>query len=149
MSQTHSEKAMQLFKSGYNCSQAVLCAYTVELGLPEETAIRISSGFGGGMGRLREVCGAVTGAFMVLDLRFGSENPNDRQVKSEQYARIQRFAKAFEQENGSYICRELLGLSQKHDVPTPEARTESYYKKRPCAELVVLACEILDREFFH
>ncbi|MFT3952262.1 MAG: C-GCAxxG-C-C family protein [Oscillospiraceae bacterium] len=145
--ETHAQAAMRLFKSGCNCSQAVLCAYCEELGMDTETALRLSSGFGGGMGRLREVCGAVTGAFMALDLKYASADLTDNAAKAAQYALIQRYAKAFEGECGSIICRELLGLSEKRSVPVPELRTAQYYKKRPCAELVGLACELLDAQF--
>lgn len=138
------DNARQLFLEGYNCSQSVLLAFAGELGLDKNTASAISSSFGGGMGRLREVCGAVSGMFMAAGLRFGGYAPDDREGKKVHYARIQELARRFEAENGSIICRELLGLEQKRDEPTPEKRTGEYYKKRPCAELVACAAKIFD-----
>ena len=96
------------------------------------------------MGRLREVCGSVSGMFMVVGLLYGYDGPETGQVKADHYARIQELAHKFEEEHGSIICREMLGLSVKHDVPTPEARTDEYYKKRPCAEIIGDAAELLE-----
>jgi C_GCAxxG_C_C family probable redox protein len=150
----HAEKAKSLFESGYNCCQAVLCAYADELGLDEKTAIKIASSFGGGMGRMREVCGAVSGMFMVSGLRDGYTNidgENSHEEKMAHYERIQELARKFINENGSIICRELLGLAPKKSSldmvnPEPEKRTEEYYKKRPCAELVAMAASFLEKE---
>ena len=139
----HGEKAKNFFLQGYNCSQAVLLAFCDELGLDQDTALRLSSSFGGGMGRLREVCGAVSGMFMVIGLRFASDNPNDTEAKALHYKRIQALAQTFKAENSSIICRDLLGLSQKGaSNPVPEERTAEYYKKRPCKELVEFAALI-------
>ncbi|MCH4239216.1 MAG: C-GCAxxG-C-C family protein [Oscillospiraceae bacterium] len=143
----HEQRAVALFKQGYNCSQSVFAAFSEELGINQETALKISSSFGGGMGRLREVCGAVSGMFMVLGLKEGYTDPTDGSLKAQHYQKVQELAKKFEQKNGSIVCRELLGLNQKHDSPIPESRTKSYYKKRPCAELVGMAAKFLD-EFF-
>jgi len=140
----HSELAKELFKKGYNCSQAVFAAFCDETGLDMDTALKLSSSFGGGMGRLREVCGAVSGMFMVVGMKYGYTDPDDKIAKAEHYKLIQQLAKSFEDENGSIICRELLGLSIKADSPVPEDRTDSYYKKRPCAELVGQAAMIVD-----
>ena len=141
---TKGEQSEALFLEGYNCAQAVFGAFAEDLGLEFETAIKLSSGFGGGMGRLREVCGAVSGMFMVFDMKHGYVSPTDSKAKKELYAHIQTLAKRFEEENGSIICKELLGLSAKKSDPTPESRTEEYYKKRPCKELVKLAADIVD-----
>lgn len=138
------EKAKKLFESGYNCSQSVVLAFSDLLGISEKALARLSSSFGGGMGRLREVCGAVTGAFMVLGLLYGYEEAETGTKKAEHYARIQHFAERFSQETGSIICRDLLGLDKKKDNPTPEKRTEKYYDERPCKELVGLAAGILE-----
>ena len=140
----HSDYAKELFKRGYNCSQSVLVAFCDETGLDIEDALKISSSFGGGMGRLREVCGAVSGMFMVVGMKYRYTDPTDKQKKSEHYNLIQSLAKQFEQSNQSIICRDLLKINSKHDVPIPEDRTEAYYKKRPCAELVEYAAQILD-----
>lgn len=142
------EYAVKLFKEGYNCSQAVLCAYCKELGVDFETALKLSSSFGGGMGRLREVCGAVSGMFMVAGLKYGYIDPKDRALKQKHYELIQDLAQRFKEKNGSIVCRELLGLDIHHDKPIPEERTESYYKKRPCSELVKCAAEIIDEVIF-
>ncbi|HEX3022779.1 MAG TPA: C-GCAxxG-C-C family protein [Lachnospiraceae bacterium] len=136
---------MDLFKSGYNCSQAVFLAFCDEYGMDIETALKISSSFGGGMGRLREVCGAVSGMFMVAGMIYGYTDPKDNGTKSEHYERIQYLAKQFEKENGSIICRELLGLGKGKDSPVPELRTAEYYKKRPCVELVGMAAGIMEK----
>jgi C_GCAxxG_C_C family probable redox protein len=140
----HSEKAMELFKSGYNCSQSVFLAFSDKTGLDTETALKISSSFGGGMGRLREVCGAVTGMFMAAGMLYGYCDPLDRHGKAEHYKRIQQLAQKFKDENRSIICRELLGLGLGADNPVPEKRTEEYYKKRPCSELVGYAARLME-----
>ncbi len=136
--------AEENFKKGYNCTQAVVLAFSELYGMDEKTAARLSSSFGGGMGRLREVCGSVSGMFLVAGMLYGYEEPKDFQGKKEHYERIQQLAKAFEAENGSIVCRELLGLNKKEDEPTPEQRTETYYKKRPCAKLVRMSAAILE-----
>lgn len=134
--------AASLFKKGYNCSQAVLCAFAKELGLDEKTAFMIASSFGGGMGRMREVCGACSGMFMAAGLKYGDYDPLDNKLKAEHYKRIQDLAEQFKMKNGSIICRELLALGDKAESHVPEQRTEAYYKKRPCGELVADAAEI-------
>lgn len=141
----HVENAESLFKEGFNCSQAVLGAYCEELGLEFDIAMKLSSSFGGGMGRLREVCGAVTGMFMVAGLKLGYIDPKDTELKKKHYELIQYLSERFKEVNGSIICRELLGLEIKHDNPTPESRTDDYYKKRPCVELVKSAAEIIEQ----
>lgn len=142
----YKEKAETLFKEGYNCSQAVLLTFSDKLGLDKETALKLSSSFGGGMGRLREVCGAVSGMFMVAGLVCGYTDPCDQESKKEHYALIQRLAEAFKKENGSIICRELLGLPNGPDSPDASPRTEEYYKKRPCGELCGIAAEVVAKE---
>ena len=141
---TRREKAMSAFKEGYNCAQSLLIAYEDILTIDIETAKKISSPFGGGMGRLREVCGAVYGMFMVFGFIKGYSEADNFDGKKELYEHIQELGHRFEKENGSLICRELLGLEVKHDNPTPEKRTESYYKKRSCEECVGSAAEILE-----
>ena len=139
------EKAMELFKQGYNCSQAVFGAFAEELGLDFETAVKIASSFGGGMGRLREVCGAVSGMFMAAGFKYGYSSPTDMQAKKEHYKLIQDLAADFKKNNGSIICRELLGTEGTNNNYVPSERTQEYYKKRPCAELVGDAAEILEK----
>lgn len=142
---THSELAMAYFKEGYNCSQSVFLAFCDEYDMDFETALKISSSFGAGMGRLREVCGAVSGMFMVAGLVYGYIDPKDHKKKTEHYERIQYLAKEFEDKNRSIICRELLGLGTGKDKPEPELRTAEYYKKRPCVELIGMAADIMDK----
>lgn len=140
----HSEYAKELFKKGYNCAQSVFCAYCDETRLDFETSLKVSSSFGGGMGRLREVCGAVSGMFMVVGMMYGYSDPSDGTAKAEHYKLIQSLAMKFKEKNCSIVCRELLGLQEGKDSFAPERRTEGYYQKRPCAELVEHAAEILD-----
>lgn len=142
----YAQKAMANFKEGYNCSQSVFLAFSDKMSLDESTAARLSSSFGGGMGRLREVCGAVSGMFLTAGLLYGYDSPRDYQAKSEHYRLIQTLAGSFREENGSIICRELLGLEPgKTDKPVPEKRTEEYYKKRPCEAIVGMAAAIMEQ----
>lgn len=142
---THGERAEANFRKGYNCAQAVYCAWAEELGLTEEQAARTVCALGGGLGRLREVCGTVSGALMVIGQLYGYSTPDTGAAKARLYALEQRFAKRFAEENGSYICRELLGLPSGPSAPTPEARTAEYYSRRPCPMLCRSSADLLDR----
>jgi len=133
-----SEKAKELFTKGYNCSQAVLGAFA---------AMKLSSSFGGGMGRMREVCGTVSGMFMAAGLKYGYFLPDDRIGKTEHYKRIQELAEKFKEKNKYIVCRQLLGLEGNDSSYVPSERTGEYYKKRPCVELVGDAAEILEEYF--
>ena len=141
----YAKKAIDLFKEGYNCSQAVFLAFEDKFNMERDVALKLSSSFGGGMGRLREVCGAVSGMFLVAGVLYGYDDPKDYDKKTEHYARIQQLAKEFETQNGSIICRELLGLGTEKEDPAPDKRTDEYYKKRPCAELVGMAAAIMEQ----
>lgn len=141
----YAQKAMDLFKEGFNCSQSVFLAFEDLYQLDRKTALRLSSSFGGGMGRLREVCGAVSGMFMTAGVLYGYDDPKDYEAKKAHYERIQFLAKEFESRNGSIVCRQLLGLGEGKDVPAPEKRSDEYYKKRPCAELVGMAAAIMEQ----
>ena len=141
---TRKEKAMQSFKDGYNCAQCLVIAFEDMLTIDLDTALKIASPFGGGMGRLREVCGSVSGMFMVLGFLEGYSDPEAYDGKKALYEHVQELASRFEEENGSIVCRELLGLNVKKEEATPSKRTDEYYKKRPCAELVGIATEILE-----
>ena len=137
--------AKQNFMNGYNCSQAVLLAFCEDFGLEKETALKISEPFGGGMGRMREVCGTVTGMFMVIGLAMGNDNSKDNTTKKNVYKSVQELAEKFKQDNGSIICRELLGLQKANkESYVPSERTTEYYKKRPCPELCKYAADILE-----
>lgn len=140
----YARKAMELFKEGFNCSQAVFLAFEDKYDIDHEVALKLSSSFGGGMGRLREVCGAVSGMFMVAGVMYGYSSPLDQEEKSNHYKRIQELANEFQSLNRSIVCRELLGLSKGKDSYVPEKRTEEYYKKRPCEELVGIAAAIME-----
>lgn len=140
----HAERAKELFMEGYNCAQAVFCAFCDVTGLDFDAAARMASSFGGGLGRLREVCGTVTGAALVLGALRGYDDPKDQAAKTEHYRLIQEFARRFREQNGSIICRELLQGVQVTSGSAPEARTEGYYKKRPCSELCWQSARILD-----
>lgn len=136
--------AKELFLSGYNCSQAVFGAFCEDYGIDRDLGLRISSGFGGGVSRRREVCGAVSGAVMVLSLEHGYSQADNADEKKHLYEQVRGVLKSFEDETGSIVCRELLGLSERVSEPTPEARTPEYYKKRPCAELVYLCAKFVE-----
>ena len=140
----HGKKAKELFMSGYNCSQAVLISFSDVTGLDEKTAAMLASGFGGGIGRMREVCGTVSGMVMVLSLATGYSDPADNDGKKDTYAAVQALADKFKEQNGSIICRELLGLEKPEGTHIPEKRTAEYYKKRPCADLAQMAADILE-----
>ncbi len=141
----YAQKAMELFKEGYNCSQSVFLAFEDKYDMDHTTALRLSSSFGGGMGRLREVCGAVSGMFMVAGILYGYDSPKDFKGKKIHYERIQELAHEYELRNGSIVCRELLGLGKGKDEPTPEVRSAEYYKKRPCVQLIGMAAAIMEQ----
>lgn len=137
------EKAVTLFKQGFNCSQSVFAACADIYGIEDETlALRLSASFGGGIGRMRQTCGAACGMFMLAGLQNGSITPHDIDGKKQNYALVQNLAAQFKAENGSLICAELLGIMPKLQEPTPEARTEAYYQKRPCVDMVANAVRI-------
>ncbi len=143
-----SEAARTLFKEGANCAQAILGAFADECGLTREQALMLGSSFGGGMGRLREVCGAVSGMFMVAGLKRGYSDIQCKTEKDYHYALIQKLAEEFKNRAGAntIVCRDLLGLSKGADSPVSEARTAEYYRKRPCVELVGIAAEIIQKQ---
>ena len=145
--QSRAALARQNFLQGYGCAQSILLAFSDLTGLDEKTSARLGSSFGGGMGRLREVCGGVTGAFAVLGLLCGYDDPADKEGKSRHYADIRELARRFSErsQGNSIVCRNLLtgaGLSGASGGEA-EARTPEYYKKRPCPDLVALAAEVL------
>ena len=141
---THAEKARNYFLDGYNCAQSVFLAFTDITGLDEKTALMISSSFGGGMGRLREVCGAVSGMFMAAGMLYGYSDSKATTEKAEHYKRIQDLAAAFKERNSSIVCRDILGKIAEDKSFIPSERTAEYYKTRPCAKMVEDASEILD-----
>lgn len=138
----HAQKAFDLFKSGYNCAQAVAVAFCDATGFTEIQAARMASAFGGGMGRMREVCGAVSGMFMVLGLLYGYEDPKDDATKKELYTQVQALAEDFKKDAGSIICREIL--KNPPSDPNPSPRTAQYYAMRPCERMVYNAARLMD-----
>lgn len=140
------EKAVAHFKSGYNCAQAVYMAYADLFGMDARTAAIIAAPMGAGIGRMREVCGTVSGAALIAGLAIPCDNPSDIASKTRCYALVQQVADRFRQENGSIICRELLGVAPIKESPVPSPRTETYYKKRPCVELVRMSATFLGEE---
>lgn len=141
----HAVKARKLFQQGYNCSQSVAGAFYEELGIPLETAVRLSSSFGGGMGGLRSTCGAVTGMFLVAGLLFGYDSPTDYNAKKAHYARIRQLAADFTKKHDTLICRELLAALPGKLQQDPLPRTKEYYKVRPCVRFVETAAALLDQ----
>ena len=140
----HAELARSLFLQGYNCAQAVVCAFGDVTGLDIDAAARMASSFGGGLGRLREVCGTVSGAALVLGIAKGYADPTDFEAKKAHYHLVQEFARRFREQNGSIVCRELLSGVSATSGGDPEARTPEYYQKRPCPNLAWQAAHILD-----
>ncbi len=146
--------AEALFKQGFNCAQAVTAACADIYGINQDLALRLSASFGGGIGRMRQTCGAACGMFLLAGLQTGSATPHDADGKQYNYTVVQQLAEAFRQENGSLICSDLLGLTTNVECrmpnaerpiahsPVPEARTDTYYKKRPCVEMVRSAVRI-------
>lgn len=159
--------AAENFKKGYNCAQSVLLAFQKEVGLDEKTVLKLASSFGGGMGRLREVCGAVSAMFMVAGLLKGYDSPNDDIAKALHYELIQNLAEEFKKCHRTIICRELLGLENSKAQPVltdtvalflknaskeenfshiPSKRTEEYYASRPCEAFIRTAAEIVEKK---
>ena len=139
-----SKKAKDLFLNGYNCAQSVFCAFCEDFDISFEQGLKLSSSFGGGMGRLREVCGTVSAMFMIAGLKYGYTENNNDEVKAKHYKLIQELAEKFKQKYGTIICRELL--NKEPDGYIPENRTEEYYAKRPCANFVEYAAEIIEEK---
>lgn len=136
-------KAVELFKSGYNCSQSVVAAFADLYGFTETQALQMSASFGGGIGRMRQTCGAACGMFLLAGLETGATEAGDHNGKAANYALVQALAETFSQANGGLICADLLGLNRKAPTPSePEARTAQYYAKRPCAKIVEEAAKI-------
>ena len=138
----HGIYAAELFLKGYNCAQAVAVAFCDVTGLEPEFAAKMASSFGGGMGRMREVCGAVSGMLMVAGLLYGYDTPGDDVSKKAHYTLVQELAGSFREKNGSIVCREIL--KNPPSDPNPSPRTEEYYRVRPCARMVLTAANILD-----
>ena len=138
----HSILAAELFLQGYNCAQAVAVAFADVTGMDKKEAAKLAAPFGGGMGRMREVCGAVSGMLMVLGTLYGYDNADADSKKKELYKQVQALAEGFKAENGSIICRDIL--KNPPSDPNPSPRTAEYYAKRPCARMVMTAARLMD-----
>ena len=145
MAYDHADKAKALFEAGYNCAQAVFCAFEDVTGLDRDTAAKLASSFGGGLARMREVCGTVSGAAMVLGMAKGYSEPDSVEAKKAHYHLVQKYCNEFKSNNGSIICRDLLAGSTVIPGNDPEARTPEYYKRRPCPNMVWYAANLLDQ----
>lgn len=143
MQTDHSALSRELFMQGCNCSQAVFAAFSDLTGLERDFALRISSSFGGGMGRLREVCGAFSGILMVAGCLYGYSDVSEPSLKNQHYRLVQELAARFKERTGSLICREHLGLAGA-SAPDSPVRTPEFYKTRPCASLIETAAQIMD-----
>jgi len=139
-------RAVCLFESGYNCSQAVFMAFSNLYCIETETAAKLATSFGGGMGRLREVCGAVSGMFLVLGMHYPATDTKDKTAKTKNYDAVQRTAKEFKTEMGSYICADLLKTNHQPENPEPSDRNAKYYALRPCTRCVAIAAQIVGNE---
>ena len=141
--EARAQRAVALFKEGFNCSQAVFASCADLYGITDEAlALRLSASFGGGMGRMRLVCGAASGMFLLAGLEKGSCTPHDNEGKMANYAFVQDLAEKFKAQYGSLICAELLGLAPRPEEPKPAERTQQYYEKRPCSEMIAEAVRI-------
>lgn len=138
------EKAKELFQSGYNCAQAVVGAYSDLLGVEPKEAMRAAECFGGGMGRMRLTCGAVSGMFMLASLKYSKGEPKDIETRTKIYETVREMAKRFEEKNGTIVCGELLGTNKAEKSAQPSERTTEYYKKRPCIGCVEDCAEIAE-----
>ena len=145
MSETRADRAEALFRQGYNCSQSVFAAFADVVGMSVEEAAQLASPFGAGFGKLREVCGAVSGMTMLAGKLKGYSDPEAREEKVELYKLIQKMCAEFEEKEGSIICRELLGLEKGEDMGEPAVRTEEYYRSRPCLGACRTAAEIAEK----
>lgn len=138
------ERAVAAFEEGYNCAQAVFVTYADLFGVDRETALKLASPMGGGIGRMREVCGAVSAMALLAGLKEGNMDPVCEEGKEKIYLLTRQMAEKFREKNGSIICRELLGLQTMEESARPSERTEEYYSKRPCSRLVAAASGIVE-----
>lgn len=142
---SRADRAEELFRSGYNCGQSVFAAFADVVGMTTEEAARLSSPFGAGFGKLREVCGAVSGMTMVAGRLAGYDDPADAEGKKALYELVRKMCGEFSEQQGSIICREMLGLEKGGDLPEPAVRTEEYYQSRPCVSACRTAAEIAEK----
>ncbi len=143
---TEKERAVELFIEGYNCAQCIFVSFAHRFGIDDDTAKKISAGLGGGVGRMREICGAVSASAMVLGDICAAMEGADQESKGRNYEIVREFAERFTEKHGSVVCREILGLQEKMEpTPMPDARTEEYYKQRPCLGVIFTAASVLEQ----
>lgn len=142
------KRAETLFREGYNCCQAVFAAYADLFCIDTETALKVSAGLGGGCGRQRELCGAVSGAAMIIGLKYGATDGADSDSKMLCYEKVRAHSEEFRKVNPSIVCRELLELGDKKESARPDERNEQYYQKRPCVQIVIDSAEALEKVIF-
>lgn len=150
------QKAVGLFESGYNCAQSVFAAYADLFGMDMQTALKMSSAMGAGVGRMREVCGVVSSMAMLAGLKEGNDDPGDEEAKAHIYGLVRMMSAKFKERHGTIICRELLGIEGMEESARPTVRTPEFYASRPCRGLIAHAAEIIeefliyeDRESMH
>ena len=137
-------QAVETFESGYTCAQAVFVTYAGLFGMDRETALKLASPMGGGVGRMREICGVVSAMALLAGLKEGNTDPENEEGKERIYLLVREMADQFKEKNGSIICRELLGITQREESAKPAPRTKEYYASRPCSALVASAAEIIE-----
>lgn len=142
--QSRVEQAVQTFESGYGCAQSVFATYADLFGIDRETALKLASPMGGGIGRMREVCGTVSSMALLAGLKEGNIDPSDEEGRERIYLLVRKMSDSFREENGTIICRELLGLEEREQSAKPGKRTEEYYASRPCSRLVRCAAQLVE-----
>ncbi len=142
--ESRAERAVETFKEGYNCAQAVFATYADCFGMDRETALKMSSAMGAGIGRMRGVCGAVSSMAMLAGLKEGNANPQDEAAKEHIYALVRKMSGRFKEEYGTIICKELLGLDSVEESAKPSIRTPEFYETRPCAKIIACAAQIIE-----
>lgn len=147
-SESRAEYARSLFESGYNCAQSVFAAYADLLGMDTKTALKMSSAMGGGIGRMREVCGTVSAMAMLAGLKEGNADPEDEAAKEHIYALVRRMSALFKERQGTIICRELLGIEGMEESAKPSERTPEFYASRPCGGIIACAAGIIEDVLF-
>lgn len=144
--ESRTERAVETFKEGYNCAQAVFATYADCFGMDRETALKMSSAMGAGVGRMREVCGAVSSMAMLAGLKEGNADPQDEAAKEHIYTLVRKMSARFKEQYGTIICKELLGLDSVEESAKPSIRSPEFYEKRPCAKIIACAARIIEEE---
>lgn len=142
--QSRVDQAVHTFESGYGCAQSVFVTYADLFGIDRETALKLASPMGGGIGRMREVCGTVSAMALLAGLKEGNTDPSDEEGREKIYLLVREMSDSFRRENGTIICRELLGIKGREQSAKPGKRTQEYYESRPCSRLVACAAKIIE-----